>query len=459
MQPAMETTALMGGYSESISENTRQIRQTMKDTTYAVSEYGKTFEEGTQAVKEYFRAGGKAGMYYNAALEASHYSTAYGADMMNLARVQGLTARYGITANPLDIVNGLMQAQGLGPGQYEELLSGMESIFTGSLSGGIVKNIVDIAQAQEYFGRAGAQYKGALGVNFIQTLDQNVKAATGLGRQEDIFLYRAASGMTGGNFLDTMKLLEQGFTGPGGVDLFKKYMEQLNQFTGGDTETMIKLMTTGLGISYTQAMDVFGLYNKQGKEITQSELDKKLAYDYGRSTESDYLRDVERLKQFIVETAAETAFDAKSLTISGSAHIAQAIIEKFTLSGTETEYRTAEQEAVRKNSYNAITPEDIEMAFYYTSGDVKREQIEEQIMQNLSMARSMGIYPESALDQYGEKIITGKATTDELTRMNNLLEQIVNNTGVTAVNTGEDMEISVPENNFQGPGSYYMPRK
>lgn len=456
----MQVAAVMGEYTTNIRENSELIRNAMKDTTHAVAEYGKTFEEGAEAAKAFMIAGGKSSDYQRAILDASHYSTAYGADFVGASRFQGVVGRYGAGERPLDIINGLMRSQGLGPGQYDELLSGMESIFTNALSGGIVKNIVDIAQAQEFFGRAGDQYKGAMGANFIQTLDQSVAAATGLGKQEDIFLYRAASGMTGGDYIETMKMLEKGFSGKDGVSLFNRYMDQLSQFTGGDPETMIKLMTSGLGVNYTQAADMFGLYKEKGGALTKEDLDKQLEHDYGRSMESEYTKDVEQIKSYL-SSLASNVFDIKAGLIGRFAEPSYDWENETILSKEERKYRETQQDYIRTNPYNSYGYDDVEMAFYYSEGSAAQESYETKIMENLKKARKKGNFTPEFYEQYGEEIAhggTSGVSLQELTRMNAYLEQIVNNTGVTADNTGEDIEVSVPSE-FQHTGSYYMQRK
>jgi hypothetical protein len=453
----MQVAAVMGEYTDNIRQNSELIRNAMKDITHAVSEYGKTFEEGAEAAKAFMIAGGASSNYQRAILDASHYSTAYGADFIKLSQFQGTVERYGGGTLPLDIINGVLQAQGLKGGQYDELLSGMESIFTNALSGGIVKNIVDIAQAQEFFGRAGDQYKGAMGANFIQTLDQSVAAATNLGKQEDVFLYRAASGMRGGNFIETMKLLEEGFSGEGGVDLFKRYMEQLRQFTGGDTETILKLMTSGLGIDYHQAE---ALYNLSGKAFTEEELRKTLPHDYGRSMESEYTKDLEQIKSYLSSLASNT-FDIKAGLIGRFAEPSYDWENETVLSKEEKRYRESQQVYVEENPYTAVDELMIKQAFSYSEGSPEQEAYEKKIENRLKYLHGKGINPVGFYEQYGEEVIhggTSGVSLQELARMNAYLEQIVNNTGVTADNTGEDIEVSVPSE-FQHTGSYYMQRK
>lgn len=453
----MQVAAVMGEYTENIRDNSELIRNAMKDTTHAVAEYGKTFEEGSQAAREFMVAGGKSQDYQRAILDAAHYSTAYGADMMQAARFQGIVGRYGAGNTPLDVVNGLMQSQGYGSWAYDELLSGMETIFTGALSGGVVKNIVDIAQAQEFFGRAGEQYRGALGANFIQNMDQQVAAAANLGKQEDIFLYRAASSLVGGDPIKARLLLEEGFSGARGVELYQAYMGQLGRFTNNDPNTMMSLIHEGLGTNWHQAVALYGLKDR-GMELNEEDFKKQLAHNLGRSVESDYLGDVEEIKSLVSAIGSDT-FDIKSAIVHGAAKKASEAESEIILSKNEADYRTDQQAENIKKPYKGLDYLDIEQAFYYSEGSREQEDYEKQIEDRLKMLRKSGIYPEEFYEMYGEKIVKGGTaglTVAELSKMNAYLEKIVNNTEVTANSSIEDIEVVVPTNNWQGPGSYEM---
>lgn len=385
MGPSMQLAGSMGSFTDDIRGNTREIRKAMKDVVSSVAQFGKTFEEGTAAAKEYISAGGKVAGYTKDLSTSAQYSTAYGLDMGRLSGFQGGMGRFGQTG-VLDVVNSVMKAQGLGPGQYDELLSGMEQIFQSSLGQGIIKSAGGIATAQEYFGRMGEQYRGKYGTGLLTQMDQAAMGATGLGRQEDIFMYRAAAGMSGGDFIQTMKLMEGGFTGPQGSEMFQSYMGQMKDFTGGDRESMIKQIKNTMGVSYTQAEDLYNLYVSGAspkKGLSQGLGSNKV----GVSTESQFTGDMEYMKQLLIGTVSATAFDIKAGMVHGSAEGFRAAERNIGIDAQTVEIRTTEQ--VRINSgANPETWNTMGMNFEQSTLSASDEQKEKEILQRMNAIRN-----------------------------------------------------------------------
>lgn len=462
MPGSMTATAMMGRYSYDIDENTKKISEAMNDVSVSVRRYGKTYEEGSQAIEGYLRAGGSAGSAMNAIGEAAKYSQGYGANMAMAANFQGLSSRYGGGSQVLDVVNGLMRQQGLNPGQYDELLEGMQQIFTTSLSSGITKDIAQIATSAAYFGQAGETYKGAMGAGFMQQLDQAAQSATGLNKQEDIFLFRAASKMTGGNYLETMKMLEGGFTGQGGVELFKGFMGELGTFTGGTKENMVKQMVNTLGISYTQAEDLYSLYQGGGKEVTTDEIRKSMGQGYGESLQRTYLGNVEELKGGLATTFGEPAFRVKAGILEGTlgaaewaggkiqeiseASVSKMEVRNFVIDNNQMNQRM--QQLVNAAEYE--TPDNQQAIYEFQAAYQKALKA---IKDDPTMSTDlMSPFAQKFEESYASEGIS----RDEMAEMLVLLRQITDNTGNTSAGVNSDSEMVIDQRNFEAAGAQYQ---
>lgn len=452
MPEAMQMTALMGKFTSSFQDNTDNIDRAMKDASDAVSRFGKSYEEGAGAVSAYLTAGGSERLAFAEAGRSALYSRAYGANMQQAAQFQGVSARYGGGGQVLDIINGLMARQGLGPGQYDELLQGMSQIFQSSLSQGITKGVEGIATSAEYFGRAGETYRGGLGAGFLQGMDQAAMGATNLSRQEDIFLFRAASSMTGGNFLDTMKTLEQGFTGEQGVDLFQNFMKEITSFTGGGSEETIKQIRNVLGTTYTQAEDLFNLYQEGGQALDKGSLVRVMSEAVGESLQSGYLGQVEEMKATLTEGAGRAAFGVKAggveivnKTLTGIQGVVESIDQKLTGNQEVATF-------VMNNDILNARMQDIRAgAEYLPSGESEvMYELGNQYQAALGRIRKDPNVTEDALTefarQFTENYETNGISKQEAQQLIILLQAISENTGVSAASASspEEIEIEIP---------------
>ena len=463
MAPAMSITGMMGKYSYDIDENTRQINEAMKETSDSVRRYGKTYEEGASSIQSYLKEGGSAAMAVGAAGASARYSRAYGADMGMASNFQGRAYRYGGGNDVLDVVNGLMRAQNLGPGQYDELLQGMEQIFTSALSSGISKEIAGIASTAAYFGQAGSTYRGGMGAGFLQQMDAAAQGATGLQRQEDIFLFRAASRLTGGNYVDTMKMLEGGFTGAGGVNLFKGFMGELSTFTGGGSENMIKQIVNTLGVSYTQAEDLLNLYKGGGREITAGSIRQSLGAGFAESTQSIFQANTEELKARIAEGAGEKAFQGKAAILSG-------VLSASDWAGNKIqEIRETHVSNMDVRNFNLDNDAVADQMRYLLINDPGRTYEENRAstmsFQNeyrkaLEMIKKDPAMTTELLgpfiDAFKESYASNGINTEEMNEMLILLRQITEHTGNTANSLSGDQEIVIDPTAVSAAGQQYQ---
>ena len=304
---------LEGAMGTDIEANTMALRDAMRSTVDSVAKYGKTFEEGAKAADAFLRAGGSN---FAGTSQAAAYSLARKADFNRLASFEGMTQRYGI-GNGLAIVDALREAQGLIPAQYEEVMGGYQGIVSSRLGKGISGGGVDIARQLEFFSNANVTWQGGLGAQKVQGLNQAVAGAGGLQQQSDLFLYRAAAGLTaktGGGLIETRMLMEKGLT----PELFTGLMGQFGQMGYGREETIAQLQRT-LNISATDANALYNMRNL-GISGTKYEGLGGLAPGEGADVTTGYIETIEGVKQWVAELGEgiyELRVDAIDGTIEG----------------------------------------------------------------------------------------------------------------------------------------------
>jgi len=307
--PAQRLAGLTDQLSTDFGENTNALRAAMASTVESVSKYGKTYEEGIAAQETFFRAGGSN---FDAS-RAGAYSMAGRGDMSRLSAFSGLTQRYGQTG-ALDAIEGLKRTQGLGNAQYEELMGGVQDIFSSYLSQGIIKDIPEITKGLGFFGQAGATFQGGLGAQKMMQMNQSVAGAAGLQSQEDFISWRAAQSLTGGGGVwETRKELEKGMT----PEFFKSLMSQYEELGYDKEMTMMALQDRFSGLSSTAVENLYGL---KGKDITAADIEG-VEEGTGESVVTGVISDEQRIVQTLNEMFGQGALDAKAkvLGLSGGA--------------------------------------------------------------------------------------------------------------------------------------------
>ncbi len=314
-----------------INENSKKIRDEMARVVDSVAKYGKTFEEGAQAYETFYRAGGAPGVTGQFdRLGIGAYSAAYGANISSLAEFAGQVSRFRDWSqpaeDPLKAADLVLGVSGLGPAFYEEIVAGMQNIFTTGLSQGIAKSMSEIGGAADFFSMAGDDrtlWSGALGFEKMQRMNQAVMGATGLGTQHDLMLYRAASGLTeGGGLIETKMELEKGMT----PQLFNALMEQYER-VGWDKSESIQMLSGGLTLTTTEASQLYTLKDRYtrftDKSFERALEDERmdLKVDAGLSIETENIRMQQELKQAVTGRVGAKAFDFRYGAMSG--------VEKF----------------------------------------------------------------------------------------------------------------------------------
>lgn len=313
--PAGRVAAMSGQYGTDVRSNTLALRDAMESTTDSVAKYGKTFEEGARAQETFLMAGGRD----FGGSQAAAYSQAYGIDFSRAAGFEGLTQRYG-QGGGLQSADWLRKRQGFSPAMLDEVIGSMQDVFTQGLSRGVVRSSGDIARSLEYFSGAGATFQGALGAQKVSGMDQALAGAGNLQSQSDMFMFRAASKLSGGDYLKTRKLMEGGMT----PEMFKGVMGEFEEFGYGRTESVMQLSKI-FGMSITEAD---GLYKNQRRGAGVG-VGTALAEGYGATTESKYIGDREVLKQRVSGRMGAKAFDVKASVVGGGVEMLDKFEELF----------------------------------------------------------------------------------------------------------------------------------
>jgi hypothetical protein len=377
--PAQRLAALQDQLYADVDANTTVLRQEMANTVEAVSRFGKTYAEGAAARESFLRAGGTN----LAGSRAAEYSTAYAADYGALSRFEGLGQRYG-QERGLDTTWATLRAQGLGPGQFEEVMGGIEETFTSLLSQGIVRSFEDIGRSQDFFSRAGQTWQGGIGAQRLQGMNQVVSQAGGLQSESDLFLYRAAAAMTeDGDMLETKKLMEQGLT----PEMFQGLMSEYEKFGYGRTESIMQLSRT-FGLSTTAAEE---LYDMKGAGMINEDYERRqdmgMATGMGLTRETQYTATIERIIQIIAGELGGGAFDVRSIAVGGGEKIIKFFQEMIEMTPEEANRRLDEsEERNRQISQNMDEQLKFEQEIWNPAG-----MLGENIRPHLERAMASGV--------------------------------------------------------------------
>lgn len=333
--PAQRLSALQDQLYTDVNANTEALRREMATTVEQVSRFGKTYAEGATARESFLKAGGTN----LAGSRSAEYSTAYAADYGALSSFEGMGQRYG-QERSLDTTWATLRAQGLGPGQFEEVMGGIEQTFSGLLSQGIVRSMEDIGRSQTFFSQAGQTWQGGIGAQRLQGMNQAVSQAGSLQGDDDLFLYRAAAQLSGGDMLETKKLMEQGLT----PELFQNLMQEYEKFGYGKTESIMQLSRT-FGLSTTAAEE---MYNLDGAGLSldyEARQDSGMTRGVGLTRETEYSATIERIIQMIAGgSLGGKAFDARAMVVGGGEEVLKFFERMISMSPEEVDRLLDESE-------------------------------------------------------------------------------------------------------------------
>jgi len=218
----MALSAALGRLSEETGAAGDIFRETMDEVAMAGAEFAYSLEESIPIFREFARAGGRREKDVDVAME---YARGFGVDPTGLSGALGIYQRFGGQGNVLGMVAGGLEQSGMGKGRYQEFLDATLAVFEEGLSRGVVKGFEDIITTQTWLAQAGEIFTGQTGLNIYRKMEAATVGATGLAREQDIILFRAAKMALGegASYLDIQKRLE------GGIDpeIFKYVRQQI----------------------------------------------------------------------------------------------------------------------------------------------------------------------------------------------------------------------------------------
>lgn len=260
MEEVMDLTMQLGEYGENAVDQSRKFAETMDEASEAGARFGYRLEE-TMGVMSSLAKRGASGDVAGLAGYTMQFARGFGMDPGALAGFVGTGARFG-QQNSLEGIAGMLNRQNMSPARFGEMMNAQLGIFEDALSRGVVKGFDEIGALQNMFASGGELFRGELGAQRIRQMDNVVAGSTSLGREEDVLMYRAMSGLMEDEeyrdkhnisddftYIDTMKQLEQGLTGY----LFGAIRSQVENMSGGNQSQMIEMLRSIFNVNYTTA--------------------------------------------------------------------------------------------------------------------------------------------------------------------------------------------------------------
>jgi len=308
----MDATAALGDMGKSASENAAAFRTNLDKAAGAATKFGYSIETGVQVMGQLARGGVGAEAIPNVLA----YARGYGVAPTALIQAQILASRFRGGENVLGLAAGGVQVQGIGPGRYEEYITALTSAMEDAVQKGVARSFEDISATLNFFARLGPMWQGGVGAQKVFGLGQAVAGATGLQRETDVLLYRAARAEVGKvkgvyDYIDVMQEMEKGMT----VGLFQQIYKQMQQLTGGNRAQMIELLRQTFGINYTMAASLFQAGATGGPRLEQ--LVAKLPPPSAESPELKLIQAQNDLRMVIIRTG-ESLLNAKAELVSAA---------------------------------------------------------------------------------------------------------------------------------------------
>lgn len=305
----MDTTAAMGDLKDNMYDTSASFRENMKAAGESANKFGYDLDQGLAIFQALAKGGISGGRVAGESTELMSYARGFGVSPGNLTNAQILANRYS-QGNVLGLAAGGTQMSGIGAGRYEEYLTALTGTFEEALSRGVVKGFDEISATMNFFSGLGETWKGALGQQRIQQLNQSFTGATSLQSESDVLMYRAAGQVAGsrgggtGTYLDAMLELEKGIT----PELFKAFGEQVESMTGGNRLDMVEMFREAFNTNYQTSLDLIDAYFN--KNISQDKLTRISGAPSADSIEQQLIQAQNDLKMEIIELGA-SVIDAK----------------------------------------------------------------------------------------------------------------------------------------------------
>jgi len=321
MEESMDLAAALGKLGKSAEENSKAITDSMTMASDAASEFGYSIREGIGVGRGLAKHGVEdSGRLFE-------YARGFGVDNpMELVQYYGLGKRFDQEGedlstsatrswseekrlkqerNILGLAAGGLEASGMSEGRFMEYLSATQQIFEDGISKGVLRGFDDISKTQNMLAGMGEMWKGSLGAQRALQMSGAVAGATALGKDTDVYLYRAASALSGGNTLDTMERLEKGLDS----ELLGAVVSELDQSIGRKDEFGYrKQLMEMFGLNYTLAGDLYDLIQKGDYETASAKVKEAPGTESG---ERDLLTVEEQIRND-VRLIGETLLEEKN---------------------------------------------------------------------------------------------------------------------------------------------------
>ena len=198
-----------------------------------------------------------------------------GADMNALMKLQGTASRYGLGDNVIQNAYGGLIASGMGRGQFNEFLQGLQTVIEDGISNGYITSTEDVTRNLTMYARLSDNnplWQGQNGARMFTQMNNNLAQATSLSDTNSALVFSALH--KGGSYVDTMEAIEKGLNDK---DAFGKIFSTFMQSEGGNYEGVIERLRATYGLNYTQAKQVFAMGNKLGSAgYTQADFERDI---------------------------------------------------------------------------------------------------------------------------------------------------------------------------------------
>ena len=247
----MGATAALKRFGTTADEQSALFRSTMSELSGSAVKYNYTLQNAMEITTAIAKASGgnhyDPGNVKNSAESVMRISRSLGytSPISSLTELAGFASGYGqfgAEKYALGAAAGTTGSQTI-----EEVAGAMQAIMGNVFENGGVMSGAQAANTQKWlydvFGkRAGGQGGAAAFAN----LSGAVRGASGLGKETDILLFQAAKALSGGDDMDAMMLMEQGFS----PEIFGKFKESIS---GASEWDQIYLTSQAFGVNKTIA--------------------------------------------------------------------------------------------------------------------------------------------------------------------------------------------------------------
>lgn len=218
-----------------------------------------------------------------------------GTDIDKLLNFMGERVRFGSenTKDELKKAYFYSQESGLGKGQFEEFLDGLQSAVEQGISKGYIASTEDISKQMLMFSKlsnGNDAWEGKYGFQKLSQINSGLANATSLSNSGQILAYQAMRGIVGtksdsgkilkgGAYIDgqdalnTLSLMESGLN----PDSFRAISKNMKNMYGNDVIGQVAAWKELTGLNYTGAMQLYEMSNQEDfKKLSKEEQQKEI---------------------------------------------------------------------------------------------------------------------------------------------------------------------------------------